>query len=48
VAEALRSYVKTELEFVEAVEVGIRAADEGRLVPHEVVIDALKRRYRAT
>jgi RHH-type transcriptional regulator, rel operon repressor / antitoxin RelB len=45
VAEALKSYVETEREFIEAVEQGIRAADEGRLVDHDAVVAAFERRY---
>jgi predicted transcriptional regulator len=46
VAEALKSYVETEREFIEAVEQGIRAADEGRLVDHEDVVAEFERRFR--
>jgi predicted transcriptional regulator len=53
VAKALRSYVETKRQFIleaerqciEAVEQGIQAADEGRLVDHEAVVAKLKRRY---
>ena len=47
VADALRSYVQSEKAFVEAVEEGIKAADEGRLVDHEAVVAAFERRYRS-
>jgi predicted transcriptional regulator len=46
VAEALKSYVATEKEFIAAVEEGIKAADEGRLVDHDAVVAELERRYR--
>jgi RHH-type rel operon transcriptional repressor/antitoxin RelB len=46
VAEALRSYVETEKEFIAAVEEGIKAAEEGRVVDHETVVAELDRRYR--
>ena len=47
VAEALRSYVAAEKEFVEAVEHGIEAANQGRLVDHDAVVAELERRYRS-
>jgi predicted transcriptional regulator len=47
VADALRSYVQSEKAFVEAVEEGIKAADEGRLVDHEAVVAEFERRYRS-
>ena len=34
-------------EFIEAVEEGIKAADEGRLVDHDAVVAELERRYRS-
>ena len=46
VAEALEGYVESEKDFIEAVEQGIQAADEGRLVEHEAVVAALERRFR--
>jgi predicted transcriptional regulator len=47
IAEALKSYVGMEKEFVEAVEEGIKAAEEGRLVDHDAVVAELERRYRS-
>jgi predicted transcriptional regulator len=47
VAEALKSYVESEKEFIEAVQEGIKAADEDRLVDHDVVIAEFERRYRS-
>jgi predicted transcriptional regulator len=47
VGDALRSYVQSEKAFVEAVEEGIKAADEGRLVDHEAVVAEFERRYRS-
>jgi RHH-type transcriptional regulator, rel operon repressor / antitoxin RelB len=47
VAEALKSYVETEKAFIEAVEEGIKAADEGRLVDHDAVVAEFERRYRS-
>jgi len=45
VAEALKSYVEAERAFIEAVEHGIQAADEGRLVDHDTVVAAFERRF---
>jgi RHH-type rel operon transcriptional repressor/antitoxin RelB len=47
VADALKSYVDSERAFIEAVEEGIKAADEGRLVDHDVVVAEFERRYRS-
>ena len=47
VAEALKSYVGAEKEFIEAVEEGIKAANEGRLVDHDAVVAEFERRYRS-
>ena len=47
VADALASYVACEKKFIEAVQEGIKAANEGRLVDHETVIAELERRRRA-
>jgi predicted transcriptional regulator len=47
VADALSSYVASEKEFVEAVEEGLRALEEGRTVPHEAVVAELERRRKA-
>ena len=47
VAEALRSYVAAEKQFIEAVEEGIKAADEGRLVDHDTVVAEFERRFRS-
>jgi predicted transcriptional regulator len=47
IAEALKSYVGMAKAFVEAVEEGIKAADESRLVDHESVVAELERRYRS-
>ena len=47
VANALTSYVQSEKAFVEAVEEGIQAYGEGRVVDHETVIAELERRYRS-
>ena len=47
VATALKSYVETEKAFIEAVEEGIKAANEGRLVDHDAVVAELERRYRS-
>ena len=48
VADALASYVESERAFVEAVEEGIKAYEEGRVVDHETVVAELERRYRRT
>lgn len=45
-ADALSSYVATERAFIEAVEEGIKAYEEGRVVDHEIVVAELERRYR--
>ena len=47
VTEALKSYVETEKAFIEAVEEGIKAADQGRLVDHDAVVAEFERRYRS-
>jgi predicted transcriptional regulator len=47
VADALTSYVQSERAFIEAVEEGIKAYEEGRVVDHETVAAELKRRYRS-
>jgi len=47
VAEALATYVGSGKEFIEAVQEGIKAAEEGRTVPHETVVAELERRRRA-
>ena len=46
VADALASYVESEKAFIEAVEEGIKAYEEGRVVDHETVVAELERRYR--
>lgn len=38
IKEALRGYIESERQYLEAVEEGIRADDEGRVVPHEMVV----------
>jgi predicted transcriptional regulator len=49
IKEALRGYISNEMQFLEAVEEGIRAADAGDLVDHsEVVKDMEARRRRLT
>jgi predicted transcriptional regulator len=47
VADALKSYIQSEKAFIEAVEEGIKAADEGRVVDHGAVVAEFERRYRA-
>jgi RHH-type rel operon transcriptional repressor/antitoxin RelB len=47
VADALSSYVAAERVFIQAVEEGIKAAEEGRLVDHEEVVAEFERRYRS-
>jgi predicted transcriptional regulator len=47
VADALTSYVQSERAFIEAVEEGIKAYEEGRVVDHETVVAELRRRYRS-
>ena len=45
-AEALKNYVESESQFVAAVEEGIKAAEEGRLIDHDAVVAELERRFR--
>jgi predicted transcriptional regulator len=47
VADALTSYVESEKAFLEAVEEGIKAYEEGRVVDHEAVVAELERRFRS-
>ena len=47
VADALTSYVQSEKAFIEAVEEGIKAYEEGRVVDHEAVVADLERRFRS-
>ena len=47
VAVALKSYVQSEKAFIEAVEEGVKAADEERLVDHDAVVAEFERRYRS-
>lgn len=46
VAEALRSYVASERQFIEAVEAGLEDLKAGRLVDHETVAAAVRRAIR--
>ena len=46
-ADALKSYVQSEKAFIEAVEEGVKAADEERLVDHDAVVAEFERRYRS-
>jgi predicted transcriptional regulator len=47
IEEALRSYLASEMQFIEAVREGIRADDAGEVVDHEVVVaDMADRRRR--
>jgi predicted transcriptional regulator len=43
-ADAIRNYLEYEEWFVRAVEEGVRAADAGDLVDHEVVVHELEER----
>ena len=47
VADALTSYVESEKAFLEAVDGGIEAYEEGRVVDHEAVVAELERRFRS-
>ena len=47
VADALTSYVESEKAFLEAVEEGLKAYEEGRVVDHEAVVAELERRFRS-
>jgi predicted transcriptional regulator len=46
VVEALRSYVASERQFIDAVEAGLDDLRAGRLVDHETVIAAVRRAIR--
>jgi predicted transcriptional regulator len=46
ISEELEGYGESEKDFIEAVEQGIQAADEGRLIEHEAVVAALERGFR--
>lgn len=46
VAEALRSFVDSERQFIEAVEAGLADLEAGRLVDHSVVAAAVRRAIR--
>ena len=46
VAEALRSYVASEQQFIEAVEEGLHAMRAGELVDHKSVVTSINRRVR--
>ena len=50
VTEALRNYVAAEMDFIAAVEEGMREAEAGRLVDHADVVKehARRRRKRAS
>jgi predicted transcriptional regulator len=48
VADALTSYVQSQKAFIEAVEEGIKAYEEDRVVDHETVVAEFERRYRST
>lgn len=41
IEEAVRAYVLSELQFLEAVEAGIAAKEAGAVVPHAAVVEAL-------
>ena len=48
IEEAIRGYIESEKQFIEAVEEGIRADEAGDTVPHEAVmseIDSLLANY---
>jgi predicted transcriptional regulator len=48
IEEALRSYVESEKQFLDAVEEGIRADEAGEVIPHDEVmneIDSLLANY---
>ena len=47
VEEALRAYLARELEFIEAVEEGIRQGDAGEIVPHADVVAHVRERRKA-
>ncbi len=47
IADAIRSYVDSEKEFLAAVEEGIEALEQGRLVDHEVLATEFRRRLKA-
>lgn len=40
--EALRGYIQSEKQFIEAVQEGLKDIDEGRVVPNDVVMRELE------
>jgi predicted transcriptional regulator len=48
VAEALRSYVASERQFIDAVEAGLDDLRAGRVVDHQSVIAAVRRAIKPT
>jgi predicted transcriptional regulator len=46
VGEALRSYVASERQFIEAVEAGLEDMKAGRVVDHDTVVAAVRRAIR--
>ncbi len=44
ISEAVRAYVETEAEFIEAVSQGLAERDAGALVNHDVVVGDFERR----
>lgn len=41
IEEAIRGYIESEKQFIEAVQEGIRADDAGDTVPHDVVMNEI-------
>lgn len=44
IEEALRSYITTETQFLEAVDEGLRAVEAGDVIEHETVVTLLEER----
>ncbi len=44
IEEALRGYIASEQQFLEAVAEGLRDVDEGRVVEHQEIVEMLRER----
>ena len=44
IEEALRGYIASEQQFLEAVAEGLRDGDEGRVVEHQEIVEMLRER----
>jgi len=48
IEEALRAYVNTELQFLEAVEEGIKAMEAGDVVSHAEVVQMIRAKRKSS